>query len=144
MKYQVDFYGFGHPYINTQHKTTLMITKDTYVTQQGDCIVAIAANIGLSDFNEVIKKAVRTNDSMIILTMIVDDRYFQITGRGHPKLTYNHSTDMVARKSAYVCDRTLMVLADRAACDIPIELLNCLRNKQQKINFSLSVICDTK
>ena len=144
MKYQIDFFAFGHPNINTQHKTTLMITKDNFVTKKGDCIVAIDANIGLSDFPEKIKKAVRRNDSKIILTMNVDNCYFKIKGKGHPKITYNHPTDIVSRKSAYVCDRTLMVLADKAACDIPFELLNTLRNNEQKINFNLLVICDTK
>jgi hypothetical protein len=144
MIYQIDFFAFGHPNINTQHKTTLMITKDNFVTQKGDCIVAIAANIGLSDFPEKIKKAVRRNDSKIILTMNVDNCYFEIRGNGHPKITYNHPTDIVSRKSAYVCDRTLMVLADKSACDIPFELLNTLRNKEQKINFTLLIICDTK
>ena len=40
MKYQLDFFAFGHPNINPKHKTTLMITKDNLVTTKGDCIVA--------------------------------------------------------------------------------------------------------
>jgi hypothetical protein len=75
--------------------------------------------------------------------MNVDNCSFKIKGKGHPKITYNHPTDIVARKSNFVCDRTLMVLADKAACDIPFDLLNSLRNKEQKINFNLMVVCDT-
>ncbi|MBM4400405.1 MAG: DUF371 domain-containing protein, partial [Crenarchaeota archaeon] len=54
-----------------------------------------------------------------------------------PQLTLSHPTDMVIRKSDYVCNRTLAVHADKAAQDLSRELVEKLRNPQQKVKITL-------
>ncbi len=46
---------------------------------------------------------------------------------GHPSLTFKDPSDMVVRKSSFVCDRTLAVGADKAAVDLGRELVDELR-----------------
>jgi hypothetical protein len=46
---------------------------------------------------------------------------------------------MVVRKSDFVSDRTLMVHANRAASDLPIELVELLQNPNKKIWVELAL-----
>jgi len=62
-----------------------------------------------------------------------------VSAFGSPKLILSHPTDMVVRKSSYVCDRTLAVKADKAACDLSRKLVEKLRNPRQKVKITLTV-----
>ncbi|MBC7111709.1 MAG: DUF371 domain-containing protein, partial [Methanothermobacter sp.] len=50
---------------------------------------------------------------------------------GHPELTLDHPTDIVCRKSDYICSRTLMIRADKAACDLDENLVRDLRKGRE-------------
>ena len=62
-----------------------------------------------------------------------------VSAFGSPKLILSHPTDMVVRKSSYVCDRTLAVKADKAAWDLSRKLVEKLRNPEQKVKITLTV-----
>ena len=49
-------------------------------------------------------------------------------GFGHENLTLTHPTDIVCRTSDYVCPRTLMINADKAARDLDSDLIEDLKN----------------
>ncbi|HHL41695.1 MAG TPA: DUF371 domain-containing protein, partial [Candidatus Bathyarchaeota archaeon] len=53
------------------------------------------------------------------------------------ELTYTDEIDMVARKSSYTCGRTLMVQCDKAAVDIPKELVEFLQDPETVIKVQL-------
>ena len=60
-------------------------------------------------------------------------------GYGQPDLTLKHPTDMVCRKSNYRCSRTLMVKADKAACDLKKELIDDLKEgKDLKVTIIIN------
>ena len=42
----------------------------------------------------------------------------------------SHPTDMVVRKSGYICGRTLAINADKAACDLSRALVEKLKNPE--------------
>ena len=46
---------------------------------------------------------------------------------------------MVVRKSDYVGSRTLAVHADKAACDLSRDLIEKLKNPEQKVKITLAV-----
>lgn len=138
--YKVQFTVYGHPSVTAKHKRTIMLTKEDYLTQKGDCIIGIKAEKGLRDFCEDIKNAARYKESMIILSIKTGNITLDITGRGHPNLSYDHPTDIVARKSNYTCDRTLMVNANLAACDFPQEIINLLQMNDQKIIITITYL----
>ena len=47
---------------------------------------------------------------------------------------------MVVRKSNYVCSRTLAVKADKASADLSRSLVQKLKNPEQKMKITLTVI----
>lgn len=133
------FRARGHPNIRAAHGTTLMITRDPELTRRGDCIVAVKAEKGSLDLGRRMKEAMRRRDARIRLILEVEGVTFEVSGRGDPGLTLSHPADMVARKSRYVCGRTLMIGADKAACDLGPHLVGLLRNGDQVVNVSIVV-----
>jgi hypothetical protein len=124
------FTAYGNPNVTATHRTTIMTTKDSHLTKNGDCIAAIKAEKALADLSIEIKEAVRNHEAKITLMLNINEYIFKTVGRGHPNLIYSHRHDIVARKSNYICDRTLMIGANKAACDIPPELVSQLQRKQ--------------
>ena len=130
MRFTETFTVYGDPNVTASHRTTIMTTKDHHLTKNGDCIAAIKAEKALFDLSDEIKDAVRDPNAKITLILNINEHVFKTMGRGHPKLTYLHQHDIVARKSSYICDRTLMIAADKAACDLPREIVSQLRHEQ--------------
>ena len=127
----------GHPKIRAKHPTTLEITKEDHLTERGDCIVAVCASKGCSDLSPQFSKLMKSNDARIVLTIRAGNRTETISGRGSSGLTFNHPRDLVMRKSNYTCDRTVMVLADKAASDLNREFVKKLRDPSTRIWIEL-------
>ena len=131
--------GHGHENIQAAHPTTLMITKDIHLSKTGDCIVAVAANKSLNKLSSQFKNELRKLDSKLTIVIEADDLTQKITACGSPKLLLTHPTDMVIRKSNYICDRTIAIQADKASKDLPRIFVEKLRDPKQKIKITLSV-----
>ncbi len=134
------FYAFGHAAIRSTHPTTLEITTEEHVTRRGDCIIAVKASKGLADLPREIRRTLSTADGMVRVTLVVGSDRFTVEGRGATGLSLTHPTDIVVRKSNFVSDRTLMVKADKAAADIPREMVQLLRNPAQKVTVEISTL----
>ncbi|NPA62725.1 MAG: DUF371 domain-containing protein [Methanococci archaeon] len=117
----------GHENVSATHKTTLEITKENYLTPTGHCIIGINANKSMADFSEEFKEKLR-NAKKIIVEIDVEGLKEVIVGEGHRDLILNHPTDMVIRKSDYICSRTLMINANKSAKDINREIVKKLKN----------------
>jgi len=131
--YEDYFYAWGHPNIMARHRSTLMVTKDDYVTPRGDCIVAVRAEKALRDLHEDIRSWICRNGSIVTLTLDIDGYIFEVKGYGSGKLIADHPRDIVCRKSSYTCSRTLMIRADKAAIDIPREVVDILRREDTRV-----------
>jgi len=127
----------GHTNVKCTHKTTLEITKENYLTSTGDCIIGISADKSMLDFPEDFKEMLRKADR-IVVEILVDDLREVIVGRGHKDLILNHPTDIVIRKSTYICPRTLMISANKSAKDIDREIVRRLR-EGGKLIFKITV-----
>jgi hypothetical protein len=138
MKYSISFKARGHPNIRSRHRTTLMTTVENSLTSKGDCIVAVSAEMGLAQLSPEIKEVARNPETRIIFTLNTGKHKFVTTGTGHAGLTYSDPSDMVARKSNYVCGRTLMVNSDKAAIDLPIELVKSLQDPETEVIIELT------
>ena len=75
------------------------------------------------------KKKVQNSNSDIIFTIRVEPYSFTIHGKGSEKLTLKHKNDIVLRKSAFVCSRTLAINCDMASDDIPRKMIKELQNQ---------------
>ncbi|WP_018154633.1 MULTISPECIES: DUF371 domain-containing protein [Methanothermococcus] len=130
--YCITIYAKGHPNVQSTHKTTLEITKEDYLTPTGDCIIGICADKSMIDFSEEFKNELRKSDK-IIVEIIVGDLKETIIGKGHKDLILNHPTDIVIRKSNFICPRTLMIEADKSAKDLNREIVERLKNGDELI-----------
>ena len=116
-----------------------MTTTKPFLTLKGDCVVAVSAEKGLRDLKQEIKVAVQNSDATIRLTISVGDEKIDITGKGHPDLSYEDPYDMVTRTSNYVCPRTLMVRADKAAKDLPRAFVKQLTKPDVIVTVTITI-----
>jgi len=131
------FTAWGHPNVLSTHRTTLMTTTDDHLSTRGDCIIAVSAEKRLRDLNSRIKEAIRHEGSTVRLIIETEGRTFTVEGKGDPRLTLSHPSDMVIRKSGYICDRTLMIRADKAACDIDNSIIELLQKENCQISLTI-------
>lgn len=133
------FKARGHPNIRARHRTTLMVTKDEELSLHGDCVAAVSSEKGLRDLNKKTKDAIKIQGSKITLIIDIGDGFFEIHGFGDPRLPLSHPRDIVVRKSGHICERTLMLFADKAACDMHPEFVKQLQNPRQSVNIKILV-----
>jgi len=131
--------AWGHINITARNRTTFELTRENYLTRRGDCIIAINASKGAIDLGEEFKQMVKSEDAKITLIIEVGGCKEVVLGRGNPQLILSHPTDMVARKSSYICDRTLMVRADKAAKDFSRDLIREIQNPTRRAIITLAV-----
>ena len=132
----------GHENILATHKMTLEFTKDQHLSKKGDCIVAVAADKAVADLNFEFKDEMRKPNAKLTILIEAGGLKEQITACGSPKLILTHPTDMVIRKSGYICSRTLAIRADKAANDLSRELVEKLVNPKQRVKITLTAETD--
>ncbi|RUM33081.1 MAG: DUF371 domain-containing protein [Archaeoglobus sp.] len=122
----------GHPNIRATHRTTFEITKEKNLTPKGDCIVGVNAEIGISELPEKIKRLLLL-DRQVKIVLELPEYGIKETVRayGDSRLSFSHSTDIVIRKSNYVCGRTLAIRANRAAIDFSREFVELLKDRTE-------------
>jgi hypothetical protein len=134
---RVQFIAHGHQNVISEHKTTVELTSEDFLTQRGTCIVGVRANKTLNDLDIEIKQLALLGTTKIVLRMIVDGFIEEVTGTGGSGLTYSDTTSMVTRTSAYECDRTLMIKADKAASDLSRDFVERLKDNTAIIDCEL-------
>jgi len=129
----------GHQNVRSTNKTTFEITKEAFLTKRGDCILAVSATKGASELHTKFRETARNQNARITIIIEADAEKEVVEAWGSPLLTFTHPTDLVVRKSDYVCGRTLAIRADKAACDLSRRLVERLRNSHQKVRVTLIV-----
>ncbi|MHA2020433.1 MAG: DUF371 domain-containing protein [Candidatus Thorarchaeota archaeon] len=139
---RVRFQARGHANVIGKHKTTVEITTEDYLTREGTCIIGIRADQALNEVPDEIKALAASEKTKIILKLKAGNLTEEVAGRGNPGLTYSDTVSMVARKSSFVCDRTLMVGADKAASDLDRSFVNALRDSSVSIECELLFVIE--
>jgi hypothetical protein len=139
---RVRFQACGHANVIGNHRTTVEITTEDYLTREGTCIIGIRADQALNEFPDEIKAFAASEKTKIILKLKAGDFTEEVTGRGDPGLTYLDTVSMVARKSSFVCDRTLMVGADKAASDLDRSFVDSLKDSSASIECELLFVTE--
>jgi hypothetical protein len=131
--------AYGHKNVKATHKSTFEITKDKELSVRGDCIIAVSADKGLFDLRPGFKELLRRENAK--LTIVIDAGTVTDTVKafGSSRLILSHPTDIVVRKSDFICHRTLAVRADKAACDLSRALVEKLKNPEQVVKITLTV-----
>jgi hypothetical protein len=138
MDMRLEINAKGHKNITARHRTTLEITKDDEVGPNGDCIVAVSANVGLADLDDAQRKELR--ESRIKISFFCKGHEWSVHGTGSDGLAMTDPDEMVIRKSHYECGRTLMVGADRASFDMPKILVECLMDPNNDITVFIETL----
>ena len=86
----------------------------------------------MADFSEEFREKLR-NAKKIVVEIEVKGLKEVIVGEGHRDLILNHPTDIVIRKSSYICPRTLMINANKSAKDINREIVKKLKEGKELI-----------
>ncbi|MEM3577191.1 MAG: DUF371 domain-containing protein [Candidatus Bathyarchaeia archaeon] len=129
----------GHENIRATHRSTLEITREAELTRRGDCIIAVSADKALADLSVEFKKCLLNEKAEITMLIEADEVAETVKAFGSPKLILTHPTDVVVRKSDYVCARTLAIKADKVACDLSRRLVEKLKDPRQKVKITLTV-----
>ena len=137
MKIEIPFQG--HKNILSLHQKTLEITKDDELTSNGDCIVGVSANISCVDLPEKMKKKIRNPKTKITFSIRAGNKKFTIQGNGSKKLSLKHTKDIVLRKSAFTCSRTIAINCDYASSDIPRDFVKILQNPKTQGSMTIEV-----
>jgi len=137
MKVEEFIQARGHTKIRGTHQTTLEFTKDTHLTERGDCIIGVEASKGVANLSDEFKRIVQNPNSLVSLSFNVEKYSEVVRGFGSQGLLLTNPTDVVVRKSGYVCNRTLMVRSDKAAIDLPRGLISLLQEPSRRIEVKL-------
>jgi hypothetical protein len=137
MKFEIGF--SGHENIRSNHQKTIEITKESYLTPQGDCIVGVNATSSCADLPQELKDKLKARDAKITFSIRVGKHEFVLEGKGHPDLILTHSEDIVIRKSNFICPRTLAVKCDKASDLLPKVMVSLLRDPKTKGTFTITV-----
>lgn len=129
--------AFGHKLVRSTHKSTFEVTREEHLTERGDCIIAVKANKAARDLSWSFKEAARKPNAEITVIIEAGDVREVVKASGSPNLTFTHPTDIVVRKSSYICSRTVAIKADKAACDLSRRLIDKLRNPREKVKIML-------
>lgn len=121
------------------NKTTFEITKEPHLTKRGDCIAAVNSDKAAADLRPEVKAAIRNENAGLTIIIEANGEKEVAHAFGSVQLSLRHSTDLVVRKSDFVCDRTLGIRADKAAKDFSRKLVKRLQDPKQKITVTLTV-----
>ena len=128
----------GHENVLSLHKSTFEITKDKDLSLAGDCIIGLDIDKSMADFPDEFKEKLANDDTKVIVEFKTSNASDSIVGFGHHELTLSHPTDIVCRKSTFVCSRTLMIKSDKAAIDLNRDLIKDLANgESMEVNIKL-------
>ena len=135
MKYSFNCYG--HENVTSRHKTTLEFTKDKNLSLQGDCIIGVKADFSLKELKKFIKSKVKeslnspNNKKSIKINIIIKIKGYKDEINGFLNPEFDDSREIVIRKSEFVSSKTLVIGANKAACDISFK--NKLKNPKNRI-----------
>ena len=132
-------FAHGHRNIQATHRSTLEITKENELSKKGDCIIAVSADKDIADLNPKFKGSLRNENAKMTMLIEAGGIVEVVNAFGSRRLILAHPTDIVVRKSSYICIRTLAIKADKAAWDLARKLVERLRDPKQKVRINLIV-----
>jgi hypothetical protein len=118
----------GHAMVRATHGKTIEITTEEHLTPRGDCIIGVGASKGIAQLSPSMKEALRSDDARVRFTIVAPGGEFSFVARGSNDLSFESPTDMVIRRSGFVCGRTLAIHAESSAIEIPRGLVGTLKS----------------
>jgi hypothetical protein len=127
----------GHPLVIGNHPTTFEVTREDHLTKNGNCIIGISADKGCGGLSAAFKKVLANDDAILTTRLSSGDVTVEVTSHGSSRFTLDHPTDMVWRRSSFVCGRTIGILSDHVAADLPKALIvNLVAGKEMIVTLT--------
>ena len=122
--------AYGHPNIQGTHSTTIEVTTEDNLSKRGDCIIGVRASHSLSDIRDLLFPL---KGSHVRVVFTVDTERDVVTGFIHPSLKFSDTKALIIRKSSFLCPRTLLIQADKAAMDLNRLLIEKMKTPHQEM-----------
>ena len=116
----------GHANIRGLHRTTFEITREDELSLQGDCIVGVCSDKGAADLSDDFCSLLADDAAILTTRLQAGDITCDILSHGSREMTLDHLTDLVWRRSNFVCGRTIGIGSDYVARTLPRELIGLL------------------
>ncbi|MFA4861090.1 DUF371 domain-containing protein [Methanoregula sp.] len=116
----------GHPLVLGTHPTTFEVTCEDHLTASGNCIIGIGADRGCAGLSPEFKSMLAHDDTILKTRLECNGVLAEIRSFGSSQMTLDHPTDMVWRKSTFVCGRTIGIQSDAVALTLPRDLVRNL------------------
>lgn len=116
----------GHPLVLSTHPTTFEVTCEEHLTENGNCIIGIGADKGCAGLSPVFREILARDDALLTTRLECGGAAYEVHSRGSSQMMLNHPTDMVWRRSSFVCGRTIGILSDTVALTLPRDLVQSL------------------
>ena len=117
----------GHPVVAGTHPTTFEVTTEGRLTRQGDCIIGVRADRGAGGLSPEFRRVLADDRAVLLTRLTAGGHTGEVRGWGSSNMTLTHPTDLVWRRSSYVCSRTVAIHCDQTAATLPREIIRALR-----------------
>jgi uncharacterized protein len=127
----------GHPLVLGTHPTTFEVTCEDHLTANGNCIIGIGADKGCASLSQEFRNILAHDDASLLTVFECNGTIATVRSRGSSEFMLNHPTDMVWRKSTFVCGRTIGIESDTVALTLPRELIaNLVLGKEMVVTLT--------
>ncbi len=139
MEAQETVYCRGHPLVLGTHLTTFEVTRGEHLTENGNCIIGVAADKGCAGLSAVFKEVLAHDDAVLVTRLECGGSMAVVKSRGSSRFALDHPADMVWRRSPFVCGRTIGILSDCVAATLPEALIgNLAAGKEMVITLTVT------
>jgi hypothetical protein len=118
----------------------LEFTKDETLSLRGDCILGINSTHDFTKIPAVMKKKIKDSSTIILVKLQVGNYVDYIKGYGDSNLKLSDESAIIIRKSDFICSRTFMINADKAAKDIDRKIITEMRNPNSKLKIIVQIM----
>ena len=137
MEAQETIHCRGHPLVLGNHPTTFEVTAEGHLTKNGNCIIGVAADKGCKGLSLAFRQVLCHDDAVLHTRLSCGGITAEVKSRGSSAFTLDHPTDLVWRRSTFVCGRTIGILSDHVAADLPAALIaNLVLGKEMIVNLT--------
>jgi len=131
--------AYGHPKVRALNNKTLELTKETELTEEGDCILAVRATKSCADLSPKLKEAIQKGQK-IRVELWANDIRDSFTGIGDPELPLTSKMSMVFRMSNFKCDRTILIKCTKAAFNIEQKIARFMQNSENRLKIKFYLL----
>ena len=124
------FKARGHPLITATHKNTFELTREESMTENGDCIIGVAADFDFHELKEFIRGV---GSARIIMEVEGHREVSEFLVNDH----FDDDEEIVVRRTDFISGRTLGTRADRVCKDFSRDFVKSLQSRDSTLNITI-------